>query len=181
MRLTYNQPTKRLSWIKWSLIILSVIIVTGFIYGVVLYNNIEKSKTAGFDETKEWVTQDTDITQVSSIERYHGEEAYHIVYGQTADKTDKIAFVPLLKNEDKHKKDIIVVDQADIMSKEAVQDQWQEQCTSCKLTKIIPGIESKQLLWELTYVDEANRHVLEYVSIYDGSQYEKFRFTQTYQ
>lgn len=181
MRITYNQPTKKLNWIKWGLIILSLIIVTCFIYGVVLYNTIEKNKTAGFDETKEWVTQDTDITTVSSIERYHGKEAYHIVYGQTDDEIDKIVFVPLQINKDEEKKELIVVDLADIMSKKAIQDQWQQQCNNCNLTKIVPGVEDDQLLWELTYVDDANRHVLEYVSIYDGSQYEQFRFTQRYQ
>lgn len=181
MKLTYNQPNKKLNVFQWILIVLSLIIVTCFIYGVLLYNNIQKNKTNGFSASEELVMQDTEITQINAVERYHGEKIYHIVFGETADETKQIAFVPIQSDEDEDKQDIIVVNESDIIPKKSILKQWEEQCGQCRSMKITPGIENEDLLWELTYIDDVNRHVLEYLSIYDGSQYEKFRFTQMYQ
>lgn len=182
MKLTYNRSSRQINWIKWTLITLCLIVVTCLVYGILLYNTIQKNKMADFDETIALVIQDTDIIEVSSIERYHGGEAYHIVYGQTSDQEDKIAFVPIKvkKDQEKNQQDLVVVNEEDTLSKIAIQKQWEEQCNACELKKIIPGIENDQVIWEITYIDDSDRHVLEYVSIYDGSQQEKFRFTQMY-
>lgn len=176
MRVTYNQPSKQIEWGKWIFITLCILIVTCLVYGILLYNTIQKNKTAGFDDTIQWVIEETDITEVISIERYHGEKAYHIVYGTAQGNKDMIAFVPLYE-----KGKITTIEQSNIFSREMVEEQWYKQCNACKLSKITPGIENEQPVWELTYLDESNRHVFEYLSIYDGSQYEKISFTQMYQ
>lgn len=175
MRKGYSQP-RYVSWWKWSILSLILLLFVCFIYGMFLYQNTQKNKTAGMAGSKEKVLQDTEIIMIDSMERFNGENSYHIAFGKNKDEQKKIAFIPL-KNENK---DIVLIDEADIMSKELVKNQWQEQCIKCKLIKITPGIVEDNELWELTYVDESNLYIIDYISMYDGTPYEQFRFTKMF-
>lgn len=176
MRTSYYQQPQKSAWVKWVIIILLLIVLAFLTYLIVLYNNIQKDKQDGFSETEELILRDTDLVEISKIERYHGEHAYHVVFGQTENHEDKIVYVPLTDEE----QDLIIVDQSEIVSKEQIENQLQNECNTCKIISIIPGIEDDELLWELTYVDASDRYVLEYVSLYDATQYEQFRFTRLY-
>src|SRR5690625_3105891 len=176
MRTSYYQQQQKSTWIKWVMIILLVIILAFLTYMIVLYNNIQQDKQAGFSETKEIVLRETELTEISEIDRYHGEFAYHVVFGSTEDNEHKMVYVPLTNEE----QDLITIDQSEIVSKETLENQLQNECNTCKIISIIPGMEDNEPLWELTYVDASDRYVLEYVSLYDATQYEQFRFTQSY-
>lgn len=176
MRTSFDQQSQKSTWVKWTLIILLLIIIASTAYMIVIYNQIQQDKKTGFTETEEIVLQETDLVEISDIERYHGEAAYHIVFGKTENDEHKIVYVPLTNDE----QDLITIDQSEMISKETLENQLQNECNTCKIISIIPGIENSELLWELTYVDDSGRYVLEYVSIHDGTQYEQFRFTQTY-
>lgn len=176
MRTSYYQGSRKPKWVKWGFISLLIITLSCLIYMIVLYNNIQRDKKAGFTETEEIILHETDLIKINDIERYHGENAYHIVFGQTENNEHKIVYVPL--NDEDH--DLIIIDQSEIMSQASIEKQLQKQCNTCKIISIVPGIEDNELLWELTYIDDSNRYVLEYVEIYDGTQYEQFRFTEMY-
>ena len=179
MRIEYNQRSRSPKWLKWFLSSVLLVIIICFVYGIFLYYNIQKDKTAGFSETKEMILQDTELVNIQNIERYHGESSYHVVFGETEESEKKIVFVPLEKDKE-NKEDLIIIDQTEITSKEAMQSQWQKQCDNCELVKITPGIENNEPLWEITYIDNSKRYVLEYLSIYDGTQQEQFRFTRMF-
>lgn len=176
MRHSYYQQREKSTWTKWIFLALLLIILACLTYLIVFYNNIQQDKQEGFTDTKDIVLRDTDLVEINEIERYHGEFAYHIVFGQTENNEEKIVFVPLIKDE----QDLITIDQSEIVSKETLITQLQNECSTCKIISIIPGIEDNDLLWELTYVDASDRYVLEYVSIYDATQYEQFRFKRSY-
>jgi len=175
MRKGYFQP-RYISWWKWSILSLILLLIICFIYGIILYQNTQKSKTVGMADSKERILQDTEITKIDSIERFNGVNSYHIAFGENKDEEKKIAFIPL-KTENE---DVILIDESDIMSKELVENQWKEQCNQCKLIKITPGIVEDNELWELTYVDESNLYIIDYISMYDGTPYEQFRFTKMF-
>lgn len=176
MRTTYSQQSEKSTWIKWVFIFLLLVILACLSYLMVLYHHIQQDKEAGFDETKEIVLRDTDLIEINDIERYHGENAYHIVFGYTENNEEKLVYVPLTNEDD----DLITIDQSEIISKKTVENQLINECNGCKIISIIPGIEDNELLWELTYVDDLGRYVLEYISLYDATQYEQYRFTRMY-
>ncbi|HLQ97713.1 MAG TPA: DUF5590 domain-containing protein [Candidatus Dormibacteraeota bacterium] len=173
---SYFQQPQKSSWIKWAIIIALLAMLALLTYVMILYTNIQQDKQAGFSETEKIVLRDTDLVEVTDMMRYHGEFAYHIVFGVTEDNQEKIVFVPITKED----QDLVSVDQTEIISKQTLEKQLQNECDTCKIISIIPGIEDDELLWELTYVDDSNRYVLEYVSIYDATQYEQFRFKRLY-
>lgn len=156
--------------LKWVIYGVSSIILICLIVVIVLYSQVEKNKTAGFSETKTQVLAETDLTDIHTIERFHGEDAYHIVYGQTSEGDKQVVFVPFANEE----KDILTMDQSEMITKDAIEKQWSEQCDHCQLIKTIPGIVDDDFVWELTYVDESNRYVFEYFSLSDGEPYETF-------
>lgn len=173
---SYYQQPRKTRWIKWIILVFLLTIAAFLTYATILYNGIQKDKHAGFSETEKIVLRETDLVEINDIKRYHGEFAYHIVFGQTEDNEHKIVFIPLTNKE----QDLITVDQNEIISQQTLKNQLKKECDTCKIISIIPGIEENELLWELTYVDASDRYVLEYVSIYDATQYEQFRFKRLY-
>lgn len=66
------------------------------------------------------------------------------------------------------------------MEKETIEKQWQSNCKQCKLIATKPAFLGDTPLWELTYYDEKNRYVFDYVSMYDGSEFEKVRLKRKF-
>lgn len=164
------------SWLKWSLWILSLVLILVFIYSIYLYHTIEQSKLSGFAETKEKVLHETDLIVIDDINRFNGKNAFHILFGKTKDDQNKIVFFPL-KNKNK---DLTIIDESETIAKQSILNQWDTQCQGCKLIKIIPAMVNDEALWELTYIDKSKRYTIDYLSIYDGSRYEQFRFTRMF-
>ncbi|KKE79363.1 hypothetical protein WH51_07610 [Bacilli bacterium VT-13-104] len=171
----FSQSTG-LNWIQKSFIIFIAIIVVAVIFGVYIYLGTMKNKTANFEQTKEVILEQTPITKVDKIELYHGDEAYHLVYGSDKKGEEQIIFYPLKGKE----KDITTISMSEIIPKEQILQSWQKNCANCELNKISPALINDQLLWEITYYDENDRYVLDYFSIHDGSSYEQYRFNRMF-
>lgn len=172
-----KQQSRNFILLKWSFIIFLLLIIFGLIYLGFLYYEIQQNKTKGYANAKETVIKNTSITEINNIVRFHGEEAYYVIYGTTESKKELMAFVPFNhQNNDQ----LTVLDLTEIISKESVIEEWQKQCTDCQLIKVIPGMINNKPLWEITYVDSSKRYVFDYLSIEDGSQYERLRFKRMF-
>lgn len=152
-----------------------ILIILCIIYFVFLYYKIDRDKTAGYSNVENSVLQEGAITKVHEISRFHGDKAYYVVFGEDNSGEKRIVFVPFEKDEE-----LTVVDQQDIVSKEDILEKWQQECTDCKLIRVTPGLIDDNPLWEITYIDSSNRYVFDYLSIYDGSQYEQLRFKKMF-
>jgi uncharacterized protein YpmB len=164
------------SVMKWIIGIFFVLCMVVLVFLIILYNQIQDSKVQGNQEAEQRVIQESTIDQIIKTTRFFGETGYHIIYGKTNDNVVQIAFLP-----DKPESNIVVINEEDIVSSDEVQQAWQQDCSSCQLIKIVPAMLKGDPLWEISYEDEANRYVLEYVSMYDGSQYEEFRFKKMFE
>ncbi|WP_197046603.1 cell wall elongation regulator TseB-like domain-containing protein [Oceanobacillus salinisoli] len=171
----YSQSTGR-KWLRKSILFLLVFIIICIAFGIYLYQDIHNNRTADFDKTKENIIKQTSITEVSNIQLFHGDEAYHVVYGKNEENEEKIIFYPLEGTE----KIITTVNTSEIISKEEIYSRWNAACENCDLVKITPALIEDSILWEITYYDEDNRYGLDYLSIYDGSTYEQFRFKRMF-
>jgi len=167
----YLESTGR-KWLRRSLIILFILMISCFILALYFYYDLNNSRTSGFEETENVILDQTAITEVNHIERFHGAEAYHVVYGTNSEGAEKIILYPLEGTE----KNITTIDTSEIIPKESVGAQWSEQCTGCELAGITPALIDGEALWELTYYDSNNEYVMDYFSMYDGSNYHQFRF-----
>ncbi|WP_155982691.1 DUF5590 domain-containing protein [Paucisalibacillus sp. EB02] len=157
------------------MLVLFFIIIAIFIFIINLYSDIQESKTKGFSDAEHRVLQETDIVEIESTSRYQADSLYHVVFGKTKAEQSIIVFVP----EDDEKK-LTIVNQTEILQYDTVKANWMNECVKCELIDIVPAINKGNALWEITYYDEANRYVLDYVSIFDGTKYEEFRFKKMF-
>lgn len=164
------------SLVKVSIISVLIILLIVLTYFGVTYNALQKSKTAGFQSTKDHVLDQTDIIQIHHVETFQEMDTYHIVFGKTAEDIEQVIFVPI-SNPDKA---LTIVDKADIIGKEVIETEWSSHCEQCKLVSIKPAMLSHTPLWELTYYDGSNRYVFDYVSMNDGSSFEKIRLQREF-
>ncbi|WP_249871844.1 cell wall elongation regulator TseB-like domain-containing protein [Oceanobacillus saliphilus] len=164
------------NWLMWSSVLLLVIILGCGIYAVYLYNELYDNKTAGFDETSRQILNQTAITEIGKMDQYNGSESYHILYGKNDENEEKLIFYPLEGTE----KELTTIDRSEIISEEEILSLWQSQCNGCEFVKINPALENNEPLWEIKYNDMNNRYVMDYVSIYDGSLVEQYRFKRMF-
>lgn len=164
-----NINTKR--WVKWIFIFVIVALFIVLMYFVFLYNQIMSTKTSGYTETEKRISAETEITEIEQITSFHEKNSFHVVMGKT-NETEKVAFVPSKNDEP-----IEVIDKNNIISKNAIKDQWKNECKECDLIKIVPGMINDQPVWEVTYTDNYDRYVFDYLSIHNGVRYEQFRFS----
>ncbi|MBT2214238.1 DUF5590 domain-containing protein [Virgibacillus dakarensis] len=171
MRIRQYSPSIVPSWLKWVLAGLCLVLLACFIYMAFLYHAIQESKTNGFNEAKETVLKNTELTEVKEISRFQGEEAYFILIGNTKEQKKKIAFMPVKNDTEK----ITIVDAKKIISKQSIIDEWKNQCHKCELIKVTTAMVDQNPLWEVTYRNSSGYQIIDYLSIYDGKRYQQFR------
>ena len=174
-----NRYSKKKSfpfWLKWSLLILILILIISTIYSIFLFKDIQESKSTGYTETEKEVLQETDIESIHHITHFYDEKTYHIVFGETEHGEEKIVFVPKVKNKEK----MTFIDSDEVLTKQEIKSLWENDCTKCQFIKVNPAMIKNNPLWEVTYRDDTDRYVLDYLSMYDGSRYEQFKFRQTF-
>lgn len=166
----------RSPWLLWSSILLLVIILACVIYAVYLYNHLYDSKTAGFDQTSEQILNQTSITEIEKIEQYNGSAPYHVIFGLNEANEEELIFYPV----EGQVKDLTTINGSEILAEEDVLNLWQTKCNECELVKINPALENDEPLWEITYHDNNNRYVMEYLSIYNGTPVESYHFKKMF-
>jgi len=172
--LSLNKPKRRNWFIIWGIIGISAVVLFCIIYAIVLYNNLYDSKTANYSETEEVILEQTSLKEIDTIEHFFGDEAYHVVYGKNEQGEEKIIFYPL--EEEDGEKNITTIDFENVLSKEQIIQEWQQNCTSCQFVNLTPALLDEEELWEVAYQDEQNRYVLAYYSMDDAEIYERLFF-----
>lgn len=165
-----------LSLLRIVLLILCIVFLIILFYFIFMYYSIQQSKTKGFAETKEYVKASTDIVQIEAIERFQEIDTYHIVEGKTKDNIEQIVFVPISNPDEK----LTIIEKKDLLTRDEIEKIWRDDCSSCRLVAIKPAMINHESLWELTYYDESNRYVFDYVSMEDGSNFEKIRLQREF-
>lgn len=172
-----RQKTFFIDWKKLIAIIVILFVVAWIVYFSFFYRSIMQSKTEGFEQTEKIVSEALQM-KVEEIYHFQEEEAYHILF-TTDDQNKKwFVFVPLSKEI--KKENFIVLEADNVLSKSTIESNWKKSCTNCELVMSKPAMIDNIPLWELTYKDEANRYVIEYVTLRDGTTYEQLRLKLKY-
>lgn len=167
------------NWLKWALGLISLLMIASLVFGIYLYQAVWENRTESFDQVEEQVLQETELTVINKIDRFHGENAYYTISGETENGEGRMVFYPF----DQDKSNIITLNQSDMAAKETIRANWNNQCNSCTMIDIKPAViseDGEQPAWEVTYVDDSDRYVMEYLSFSDGSSIEILRFNQLF-
>jgi len=163
-------------WVLWTLIVIAVLLLIGIGYSIYLYQIINDSRTAGFDNTKNQIESQTSYQNVHSIQSYYGENSYHVFYASNEDNEERLVFLPLEGEE----RELIAINTEDMMSEEAILDAWSSSCDTCRFADISPAYEDGQALWEITYHDRDNQFVMDYYSIDGQSLEERYTYNKMF-
>lgn len=156
-----------------SLLFLGLIIS----YFVVLYYEIINDKEKHFDAAQQFILQETTINNITAIDYFQGENGYFIMHGHD-ERTNQAVDIYLL-DEKPFQKDYVKIFAANrFISLEEITYTWQHTCKGCELRKITPAMIDEIPLWEITYIDEEQRYVIEYRTKTDGETVEQLRFTR---
>lgn len=145
------------------------LILVIIIFFINVYLSVQNDKTKTFSESKSEAIQNSPLTTVQSVERFHGHFHFDVVSG--IDESGQKGYVFLPKNTDQS---IVFVYENEGKSKEAILTNWESQCSDCQLVKISLAIDQERPLWELVYIDAENRYVFDYYTYKDGTKYEQF-------
>lgn len=161
---------RRMNWKRifyFSIIIFFLVLLVFMIW---FYNQIKASKTGGFMEVEALVLEGTIVSSVDEVFYFQGDKAYFILYGRDAEDKKWIVFNEA-GNQDPN--NMLLFAGSDLFTGEEIERFWQANCANCHLKNSGPAMLNKTPLWEITYLDESNRYVMEYISLLDQKVYEK--------
>lgn len=160
-------------WLKWVLLIIGLLILLSGCLLTWMYVQIESNRTEGFSEAKSLVLSETNIENVSEVTSYNGEQPIHIVRGKTGSEEKLAAFINLDNN-----KVLTTLNTSTMISSDQLREELQDNCSGCSFINIQLAYEENSPAWELTYIDENKRYVLEYVRVTNGEPIQRFAFRQ---
>src|SRR5690625_3063660 len=173
-----RQPLKRGSFFNlWMiLIIILTLFGTGLYFVYHLYSTTLQNREEQFEQSKSYILSNKYIKEIKHAEALHELESYHIFFGKNVDEEDVIVFLPGSFDEDH----IVVLKQKDIIKEQKALETIAKQCSQCQNINIKPGMINGNPLWEITYFDEHKRYNMDYISMIDGSRYERLQLKQTF-
>lgn len=161
------------SWLKWCLLILSMVLILGLAFSIWMYINVNQDRTTGHAEAIDLAEQQTDLTNFESVTTYYGENKIHIVQGSIGKVDGRLVFIDLEENA--------VLDEIpteSVLPTNQMRSQWKDTCANCQFKDIQYGYEENEPVYELTYIDDQNRYVLDYFTLEGEAFDQRFAFRQ---
>ena len=162
---------------KLIFLLLGIFILAILVCAAVILRNIDHSKVEDSEEVIQLVKDETPVEKVTSLDYFADEETYDIIYGKDSKDNKYLIFNP---SGNRKKDNLTVLNLKDVLSKEKIEKNWQSNCERCKLKRSSPAMLEDKALWELAYLDEKERYVMEYISLKDGSTFEQLRLNKKY-
>lgn len=157
--------------LKWGVLISGLIFILLLLSVIYLYVNVMQEKSTGFNQAKQTALDETELVEVEDVQRFHGDEAYFVVSGHDTNDQPLFVFVPF-----EEESSIMTVDQPQTYTKEKVENDWKENCPTCSLTAITPGIIEETAVWEINYRPNKDTQIYEYITMEDRDLLEQLRF-----
>jgi uncharacterized protein YpmB len=161
------------SWVKWATSVLAVLLILGGAFVSWMYFEINQDRTAGQEEASQLALDRTDLAGVDRISVYRGAKAVHIVEGKTSQGDSGLVFVDV-----ENKQILDEVFKGNIISKTELREKWAQDCEGCSFKYIQYAYEENQPVYEITYIDEQNRYVLDYFKLSGENFDQRFAFRQ---
>ncbi|WP_018933739.1 DUF5590 domain-containing protein [Gracilibacillus lacisalsi] len=152
-------------WIIVSLIFIFLLIVS--YYFISLYQDVINSKTEHFDEVRTLALDNTSLDVIHSIERFHGDQLYYVVDGETNDNQASLVYMYLSEEEWEYD----TYNKESLYGEDILLSEWRDRCTSCELLGSTIGLDSGYPVLEIKYLDTSDRLVYEHVLLEDKTHY----------
>ncbi|MFG6148721.1 cell wall elongation regulator TseB-like domain-containing protein [Halobacillus sp. B23F22_1] len=160
-------------WLKWVLLIFGSLLIIGIGLLTWMYFHIENTRTSQYDEVSEFVLGEGLLESVDKVTRYNGETPIHIVNGMDDQNEERYLFIDFVNQEE-----VSTISAADMIDENSARRNV-NQCNGCEFVDVQLAFEENRPVWEVTYKDESNRYVFEYLDVRNGEEVQRFAFRQT--
>lgn len=171
-----HQKQSIFNWKKLIVVLFILLILTFIVFAYLLYYSIEKSKQDGFKDVEEYIYSETDMVTVENLTYFQEKEGYYIA--EAIDEQGEYWYLFLL--DDKSEPDYDIIKESANIKDDDVKADFYNDCKDCQLKSINPAYINHIPLWEITYIDQDKKYVIEYKYFEDGTTYEKLRFTRKF-
>ncbi|MGR9049955.1 cell wall elongation regulator TseB-like domain-containing protein [Halobacillus faecis] len=161
------------SWLKWSLAIAGTLFILAFILFLWVYIDVNQDRKEGHTEAETIALEQGDLATVNHVSTYHGKREFHIVQGMNESKEASILFIDIKENK--------ILDEVlgeEALSLEEMRSRWENTCSSCTFKDIQYGFEENEPVFQLTYIDDQDRYVLDYFTLQGEAFDQRFAFRQ---
>lgn len=173
-----RQREININWLRVLLFVLLFCIIAIIVYTSILYRTIEKGRTIGFESAEQFVLQNSDIEELSEAIYFQAEEGYFTFVATGADED---AFYVFLRDDETFKEEgLYILPASQFVPVEELESSVLTDCSKCSLINSTLAMIDEVPLWELTYVDDRNRYVIEYKYLENGKSFEKLMLTRKY-
>lgn len=171
-----RQKKFHINWPRVLLIVLLFCIICLLIYGAMFYRTIENTRTDRFDEAKDYVLEQSPIKNITHISHFQDVEGFFTFLGEN--KENEVMYVFLRDDEQFTKEQLYIIPENKVTKADEIKQIWAAECADCTLVRLTPAMVEQFPLWEVTYIDESNRYVIEYKYLENGKTYETIRLTR---
>ncbi|WP_160913516.1 cell wall elongation regulator TseB-like domain-containing protein [Halobacillus litoralis] len=161
------------SWLKWTLAITGTLFIIAIILFLWLYIDVNHDRKQGHPLAEEIARDKGSLARIDHVSTYHGEKEFHIVQGINKSKEASIIFMDI-----KEKKILEEVSKEETLPLEEMRSRWENTCSNCTFKDIQYGFEEEEPVFQLTYIDEQNRYVLDYFTLQGEAFDQRFAFRQ---
>ncbi|MYL48496.1 hypothetical protein GLV98_03330 [Halobacillus litoralis] len=161
------------SWLKWSLAIAGTLFILAFILFLWVYIDVNQDRKEGHPQAEAIAQEQGGLTRIDHVSTYHGQREFHIVQGTKESNEASILFIDI-----KEKTILDEVSREDVLSSEEMRSRWENTCSNCTFKDIQYGFEENEPVFQLTYIDEQNRYVLDYFTLQGEAFDQRFAFRQ---
>ncbi|QGH34764.1 hypothetical protein GI584_12300 [Gracilibacillus salitolerans] len=152
----------------WIIVSLSTIVVlSALFYFFTLYQEVMNSKTEHFDDVRTLAMENTSLDVIHSIERFHGDQLYYVLDGETNDNQASLLYMYQVEEEWEYD----MYNKESFYSEDVLLSEWRDRCTSCEFSGSNVGIDNGFPVLEIKYFDTTDRLVYEHVILEDKSHY----------
>lgn len=146
---------------KWILAAVLTLVAV-ILYSMYIYKDTMNGKLLGEAKAITVATEEANLTNITSVDYYHGISSYKIIQGTDTKGVHWIVWVP-----EKKGKVLIKKLNDGVSQQEAIQIVMKERNPK-EIVKVKLGAESDIPLWEITYIDQEDRYTYYYLNFIDG-------------
>ncbi|WP_066193254.1 MULTISPECIES: cell wall elongation regulator TseB-like domain-containing protein [Gracilibacillus] len=152
----------------WLVFVIVLLIIIGcFIYLYSLYQDTLENKTEGDpSDIEELAIENTDIAEIDSVERYHGDYVYYVIDGSNEEGTEQFVFMHRPEEEDWQFQSF---DKEPFHSKDTLLSEWSDRCDGCEYLGDTIGIDEETPILEIKFFNPSQQLVYENVVLEDKS------------
>ena len=157
------------AWIIAGITIVCIVFFGFFYY---MYDTISDPLSARENEAVNLAQKETNLADVDNIDFYHGSRSYQVIEGRDDHGEKVYVWVEELKEEQKEdnvSSRIVMKFKHEGITKEEVGEIIDSELAVKELMSIRLGMIGVTPIYEVTYIDEDDRHSFYYLSFADGS------------